>query len=183
MNHIAPSPASGTPVAPVSNALQLASLRIAVFPLMPDTKLPYSNREVAAAVNRPEPPKGDGGLKFATTDPASIRAWWSRWPGAMIGVRTGTASGIVVLDVDRKNGKDGFATMDANAWTTPNTVVVQTPSGGAHYYFSIPRRADIRRAMYGDDIRILISDTLLHAAETYDRSLERRPRRRLARCP
>jgi hypothetical protein len=56
------------------------------------------------------------------------------------------------LDVDRKNDKDGFATINANNWTIPNTVAAQTPSGGAHYYFCIPR--DDQRRWKTDSSRI-----------------------------
>lgn len=117
----------------------LASLGIHVFPLNPATKRPFANIDVATAIGWPEPAQGEGGLKFATTDSAAISAWWTRWPDALIGIRTGSISGIYVLDVDRKNGKDGFATMGANNWIVPNTVAGGTPSGGGHYYFAIPR--------------------------------------------
>jgi hypothetical protein len=139
MNVILSQGAPVNPVAPVDYALWLASLGIAVFPLNPVNKLPFSNREVAATINVPEPAKNDGGLKLATTDLASIRAWWSNWPAAMIGIRTGSMSGVYVLDIDRKNDKDGFATLKANGWTIPQTVALQTPSGGAHHYFRISR--------------------------------------------
>lgn len=122
----------------------LASLRVHVFPLNPASKKPFANADVAATIGWPEPPQGEGGLKFGTTDTALIGAWWTRWPAALIGIRTGRASGLYVLDVDRKNGKDGFATINANNWNIPNTVATQTPSGGGHYYFSIPRN-DARR--------------------------------------
>ncbi|WP_051505646.1 VapE domain-containing protein [Mesorhizobium sp. WSM2561] len=139
MNDLAPLAPAGNPVAPLDYALWLASLGIAVFPLNPANKLPYSNREVAAIINTPEPSQNQGGLKFATMDFASIRAWWLNWPGALIGIRTGSVSGVYVLDIDRKNGKDGFTTIITNGWTIPQTVALQTPSGGAHYYFRIPR--------------------------------------------
>lgn len=117
----------------------LASIGIHVFPLNPANKRPYSNIDVAAALGRLVPNAGEGGMKFATTDGAALKAWWACWPDALIGIRTGHVSGLYVLDVDRKNGKDGYVAINANNWTIPNTVAVQTPSGGAHYYFRIPR--------------------------------------------
>ena len=134
---------SGTP-SQYDYARWLASLGIHVFPLNPTNKRPFRNKEVAAALGWPEPLEGDGGLKFATTDVAAIGRWWALWPEALIGVRTGSISGLYVLDVDRKNDKDGFATITAKGWTIPDAVFAQTPSGGAHYYFSIPRN-DHRR--------------------------------------
>ena len=38
----------------------------------------------------------DGGLYLATTDEAQIRAWWKRWPRALIGVPTGPKTGFVL---------------------------------------------------------------------------------------
>ncbi|MCK1286578.1 bifunctional DNA primase/polymerase [Bradyrhizobium sp. 44] len=117
----------------------LASLGVNVFPLNPATKRPFANADVAAVLGRPAPVQGEGGLKLATSDAAVIGAWWTAWPSALLGIRTGSVSGLYVLDVDRKNDKDGFATIHANNWIIPNTVATQTPSGGGHYYFSIPR--------------------------------------------
>lgn len=72
----------------------------------------------------------------ATTDHRQIRTWWARWPFAMIGMPTGARSGVVVLDVDRKNGVDGLANLRA-AGVNPFTwtpIVAHTPSGGLHFF-------------------------------------------------
>jgi putative DNA primase/helicase len=46
------------------------------------------------------------GFHAATTDnEAQIRAWWRRWPDALIGVPTGRAIGAVVLDIDVKDDR------------------------------------------------------------------------------
>jgi Bifunctional DNA primase/polymerase, N-terminal len=47
----------------------------------------------------------------ATTDEAKIRGWWRTWPTANIGVATGP-SGLLVVDVDNKNRKDGDRSLD-----------------------------------------------------------------------
>ena len=47
----------------------------------------------------------------ATTDPAQLRRWWRKWPDAMPAIPAGSRSGIAVLDLDRKNGKNGFGTL------------------------------------------------------------------------
>jgi Bifunctional DNA primase/polymerase, N-terminal len=44
-------------------------------------------------------PLAPHGFKDATTDHQQIRQWWSKWPSAMIGMPTGMASGIVVIDI------------------------------------------------------------------------------------
>ncbi|HEV2575119.1 MAG TPA: bifunctional DNA primase/polymerase [Beijerinckiaceae bacterium] len=79
----------------------------------------------------------------ASTDPAQIDIYWRRWPCAMIGLPTGAKSGLIVVDIDRKNGVDGFQTMRANGWTIDaRAVEVRTPSGGSHFYFPL-KQGDI----------------------------------------
>jgi hypothetical protein len=43
---------------------------------------------------------GPGGHKHATANPDALRALWRRYPGPLVGVRTGEASGLSVLDID-----------------------------------------------------------------------------------
>ncbi len=78
----------------------------------------------------------------ATTDADTILAFWTRWPLAMIGMPTGARSGLIVVDVDRKNGVDGLETLRArgiNPFESCNTVVL-TPSGGYHFYYKYDGR-------------------------------------------
>ena len=65
-------------------ALAYAGRGLPVFPCNPATKRPLTAN----------------GFKDAAADEQTIRAWWSRWPQAMIGVPTGSPSGGWVLDVD-----------------------------------------------------------------------------------
>jgi len=56
------------------------------------------------------------GLHEATTDEAVIERWWRCWRSANIGLATGTASGIVVIDIDlgrRPNAASGSAADEA----------------------------------------------------------------------
>ena len=46
------------------------------------------------------------GLKDANRDPTKVEAWWTRRPSANVGIVTGTAAGIVVIDVDPRHGGD-----------------------------------------------------------------------------
>jgi hypothetical protein len=65
-------------------ALQYARAGLPVFPCSPQSKQPcVAKRE------------GGKGFKDATTDETIIRAWWTRWPHAMIGMPTGPASGVI----------------------------------------------------------------------------------------
>ncbi len=45
----------------------------------------------------------------ATTDEAQIRQWWAKWPAANIGIATGQASRLAVVDIDGQKGFDTLA--------------------------------------------------------------------------
>src|SRR5579862_7097735 len=49
-------------------------------------------------------PRTPHGFKDATTDKSAITARWNKWPDANIGIPTGAASGLLVVDVDPRNG-------------------------------------------------------------------------------
>jgi hypothetical protein len=94
---------------------------------------------------RRKQPLTANGFRNATTDPAVVNVWWSRWPDALIGVPTGRAISAVVLDVDVKrldaNGFDSLA--DLGHAIIPDTPVVHTASGGLHIYFEPPGHLEI----------------------------------------
>ena len=52
-------------------------------------------------------PRTRHGVNDATSDIKKIGEWWSARPDSNIGVATGAVSGIVVLDVDVGDGKNG----------------------------------------------------------------------------
>jgi hypothetical protein len=74
------------------------------------------------------------GLKDATTDTEQIRAWWTRWPDVNIGLVTG--HGFDVLDVDSDAGFDEFERLvGGDDVVIDGGGAVNTPGGGAHFYF------------------------------------------------
>ena len=73
----------------------------------------------------------------ASTDPVQIRTWWTRRPLAHVAIATGAESGLVVIDLDRKPGKDGVASLKALG-KVPATLTARTGSGGLHLYFRHP---------------------------------------------
>jgi hypothetical protein len=85
------------------------------------------------------------GFYDASRDPNQLRRWWRRWPDALIGLPTGTPTGLVVLDVDTKNGVNGFSTLAAMGYAAEvsqyETGRVKTASGGRHVYFDTGGRA------------------------------------------
>ena len=79
-------------------------------------------------------PRTPNGVKDATIDRKTIKAWWNRWPGANIGIATGWVSDIFVLDVDGDVGKASLKELTAKHGSLPKTVTVKTGKG-RHLYF------------------------------------------------
>jgi hypothetical protein len=100
-----------------------------------------------------------GGFKAATCDLQQVRDWWRRDPGALIGVPTGAASGLVVLDLDVKGGRDGVAVFEAlrAGREMPAGPSIRTRSGGLHLYLlaspARPFRCSVGRLGPGIDVR------------------------------
>lgn len=74
------------------------------------------------------------GFKDASKDADSIAELWRRYPGPLIGVATGEASGIAVLDLDVKHDA-ARAWWHQNRHRIPPTRRYRTKSGGMHCYF------------------------------------------------
>lgn len=84
-------------------------------------------------------PLFDTGEKHAvaTIDSDLIHEWWARWPDANVGIVTGAASGLVVLDIDpAKGGNESLGALFPNG--TPPALSVVTGSGGRHLYYQHP---------------------------------------------
>jgi len=107
----------------VAAALAYAEQGLPVFPCKNEPANPKQHKK----------PLTRHGFKDAKTDAGTIRRWWERWPSALIGMPTGNSTGIAVLDIDKKNGKDGFVAVPD--WEQRTPVIARTPSGGAHLYF------------------------------------------------
>lgn len=106
----------------VSLALDLLALGFKVFPVDPSSKRPLLKN----------------GFHGASDDPEQVATWYTgEYDGARIGVATG-ASGIVVADLDRKNGKNGFESVEQEWLELPATFTYATPSGGEHRLYKAP---------------------------------------------
>jgi hypothetical protein len=66
------------------------------------------------------------GLYAATRDLERIQRWWRRWPSANVGIATGAASGLLVVDLD-----------SLADYPFPATAVVRT-ANGRHIYLRHP---------------------------------------------
>jgi len=78
-------------------------------------------------------PRTEHGAKDASTDEATIRAWFKRWPDANLGM---ALEGLVVVDTDPRH--NGDATLDdllAKHGALPHTWTQGTGGGGSHHVF------------------------------------------------
>lgn len=74
------------------------------------------------------------GFKAATADPDEIAELWRCWPAPLIGIATGEASGISVLDLDVKY-PEAVRWWRANEKRLPETRAYRTLNAGVHCYF------------------------------------------------
>jgi hypothetical protein len=81
------------------------------------------------------------GFRDATSDPTAVRDLYRLYPGPLVGVAAGEASGFDVLDLDKKHDV-ATAWWTANRERLPTTRVHRTRSGGLHLLF---RHADLVR--------------------------------------
>lgn len=107
-------------------ALSLAAAGWYVFP-------------VSASTRRPVVKWGDA----ATTDSEQLATWWTLdHPDALVGVHAGR-SGLVIVDIDEKNGKSGGAALAAADIVPPPTFHYATRSGGSHLVYAAPAGRDL----------------------------------------
>lgn len=75
--------------------------------------------------------------RLATTDEATIRKWWQRFPKSNVGIATGC--GVLVLDVDSHKGGDAsLSALEAEHGALPVTLTARTGGGGRHILFKTP---------------------------------------------
>lgn len=113
-------------------ALKLIELGWRIFPCKPDKK-PYWHE-----VDLPN------GKDNATLDIAQVRAWWNRWPEALIGIYC-EKSGFFAIDIDNKDGRNGNQAWTELVETYGGSQPIMagpvqiTPSGGYHILFKLPQ--------------------------------------------
>jgi len=84
------------------------------------------------------PYEGTSGHKAATTDEAVLTQAWSEHPKANIGLATGNASGVIVLDMDVPEGYYNLKQLQEQYKALPDTRRSSTANGGLHYFFAYP---------------------------------------------
>jgi hypothetical protein len=121
-------------------ALEYAERGWAVFPLVPGAKNPLTPH----------------GFKDASTDPEQIRAWWTDWPDANIGLATGAVNDLSVVDEDNKDGRNGAETLAkllGQAGVSLDRCAQQvTPTGGHHYVLAYHELARNSVDCYGEGL-------------------------------
>lgn len=108
---------------------------------MLDAALEYAARgwRVVPILEGQKRPAINQWTKKATTDSDFLQAWWRSHPTHGIGIATGSGSGFFVVDVDGPTGYETLARLEATHGELPHTYMVNTGSGGRHYYFQCPR--------------------------------------------
>lgn len=89
-----------------------------------------------------------GWPQLASSDPAELTKMFgnSRISRVGIGIATGKASNLAVLDIDTGLEKDGRVWLEGPGQALPLTACSNTPSGGKHFYFSYPSGCDVRNS-------------------------------------
>lgn len=121
---------------PLNLALSYTANAWPVFPCRSKEEFDSLTGEFLA----PKTPLTSNGLKSATLNERIVREWWRRSPDAAVGIPTGKATGVFVLDVDNKpggsNGFDWLYDMEAEHGALPTSARVSTPNGGLHILFN-----------------------------------------------
>lgn len=124
------------PAAPVDWALAYAAHGLSIFPVKAD-----------------KTPLTANGFKDASSDPAIIDDWWTRWPFA--DPAWALPATVVVIDIDVKHGKNGYRDFKRLSGCDPHEVetpTTSTPSGGILLFFAAAKPYRNRVAIEGTGI-------------------------------
>lgn len=119
-----------TTTATLEAALRYAARGWPVFPIAAGQKMPKA---------------GTHGHLDATTDPDTIRGWFAGKPHLNVGMATGQAAGVWVLDVDAKTGgAETLMDWSSEGLDVPETMLQKTGGGGRQYFFTNPAGLVVR---------------------------------------
>ena len=122
----------------IEAALRYAEWGWCVLPVVPNGKIPATAH----------------GVNDATKDPEQIKRWWAQNPNLNIGIACGSASGIVVFDIDPRNGGDAsWERWVSDHGPMPDGAMALTAGGGQHF---LAMHADgVRSCKLADGIDLL----------------------------
>jgi len=119
-------------------ALMYASWGWHVIPVVPNGKVPATQH----------------GVKDATTNKEQIAKWWAQNPDYNIGIAAGEKSGIIVFDIDPRNGgHDSWSKWLDQNQHAPDGAMQLTAGGGEHYLANYD--PEIRSCKLGEGIDLL----------------------------
>lgn len=84
-------------------------------------------------------PRTLNGHLDGSTDPEQIKRWWSipGWEDSVPGIAAGK-SGVIILDIDNKDGRDGYHSLTEAGLDIPESLEYQTKNGGTHVILKAP---------------------------------------------
>lgn len=117
---------------PLNAALRYAAHDLAVVPI------PYGEKA----------PRMKDWPRLASKDAGQIERWFPAGQPLNLGIATGEASAVFVLDVDvGDNGPETLAELEQRHGALPATPMQLTPTGGRHYLFKLPEGAPIKNSV------------------------------------
>lgn len=124
---------------PLRAALAYAAKGLRVYPVYEMRGGQCACKKGAQCKHPAKHPRTAHGIKDATTDAATIRGWWRKWPMANVGIATGAENGIMAVDIDPRHGGDkSMAVLEAERGAVKNPIAAETGGGGRHLVFRHP---------------------------------------------
>jgi putative DNA primase/helicase len=158
---------SNMPIDMAKRALKLASRGLSVLPMHSAHRGRCTCPKGNACERAGKHPITQHGVNDATTKRDQIKSWWTASPDANIGIATGTASGIIVLDIDPRNGGvKRLQRLKKELGSLPDTVTALTGGGGLHLVFKYPPfavRKDTSGKKFGQGVDILSDGCIMVA--------------------
>lgn len=145
-------------VPPIEAIVRLAQ-KVPVFPCRRSAE--EVNLNGRDRILKPKSPLTSRGFLDATQDPDRIRTWWRRWPDALVGVPTGSITGLLVVDFDaHKADETARAWVDSHTDWLLQTRAHGTLNGGRHYLFKLPPGQH-----YGSGVNVQLSGAQRHGID------------------
>ncbi len=93
-------------------------------------------------------------LKDASRDLGQIKDWWREWPDANVGIAVGEESGVIVIDVDPRNGgRETLKELIEDFGPVPNVLTAKTGGGGRHFYCAYSEEPTVYKPGKGIEIK------------------------------
>jgi hypothetical protein len=136
----------------LKSALEYANKGWFVFPCREKESEPFfDTKKNRTRVMKVKSPYIKNGFHTATTDMEQIKGWWGKYPNAAIGISC-EASNLAVVDIDVKDGRNGFENFMRMNVSDAGALHGLTPSGGTHIIYSGQLESKTNTAL-GIDIR------------------------------